>query len=363
MATQSQLWLYISGYAAADQPGIRAFLFDTTTGSLSAGGSFAGILNPSFIVIHPNRRWLYAVSETSQHQEGRSGEVWALHLPTHALGEPREINHQPSGGDWPCNLAIDASGQWLLVSNYQSGSLGVFSILPDGALGAMTDHVQHHGSGPNKERQASAHVHSATFSPDNRSVILADLGMDQLVIYAFDASTGRLYVHSHVDSEPGSGPRHKVFHPNKRFFYVSHELASTVTAFEYKADSGELTGFQSISTLPPMAHVQENLLADIHVAPTGNRLYVSNRGHDSVTVYTIAADGQLERLAVQPCGGHWPRQFAIAPGGQFLLVANQYSGEITVLPVLDEPAALGKVCTRVPFPGASCVQFFNPGNV
>lgn len=356
MAT-SQHWLYVSGYAAADQPGIRAFTFDDASGKLSAGGAFTGILNPSFITIHPNKHWLYAVSETSQQKEGKPGGVWALHLPENAQGEPREINHRESGGGWPCNLEIDASGQWLLVSNYQTGSLGVFPILADGSLGEMSDHIQHHGSGPNPERQEGPHVHSATFTPDNRYVILADLGMDELVIYAFDASAGKLHVHSHVDSEAGSGPRHKVFHPNGRYLYTSHELNSTVTAFTYKAELGELEGLQIIGTLPPDAHVSENLPADIHVAPTGERLYVSNRGHDSVAVYSISADGHLEQRAVRPCGGHWPRQFSISPSGRFLLVANQYSGEVTVLPVLDGPEALGAVCERVPFAGASCVQF------
>lgn len=136
--TGSQYPVYVGSYAPAHQSGIHAFRFDAASGDLTADWSFAGITDPSFLALHPNGRWLYAVSEMSQQKDGRSGEVWALHLPD-GSSSPQPLNHQPGGGDWPCHLLIDAAGRWLLVSNYGSGSVGVLPILEHGALGAMTD--------------------------------------------------------------------------------------------------------------------------------------------------------------------------------------------------------------------------------
>lgn len=349
--TRSQYPVYAGSYAAAHEPGIYAFRFDTTSGDLTADWSFAGIANPSFLALHPNGRWLYAVSETSQSHDGKSGQVWSLRLSDSASG-PQALNHQASGGDWPCHLVLDATGRWVLVSNYGSGTVGVLPILEHGALGEMTDLVQHHGSGPNPERQEGPHAHSTILTPDNRFAIVADLGIDRLVIYAFDAAAGRLSPHEQIATRPGAGPRHMVFHPNGQYLYVAHELDNTVSVYDNYAELGGFAERQTIETLLPGA--PESLVADIHLTPTGDRLYVSNRGDDSVTIFATAADGQLERLASRPCGGTWPRNFAIAPGDQFLLIANQRSNEVTVLDKADTPAAPH---SRMTVPGAACVQF------
>ena len=148
----SQHVLYVGSYAAADQPGIHACTFDHATGDLTLQASFVGVANPSFVVVHPNGHWLYAVSETNQQQEGMSGAVWAFRC-RHEPWSIEPINHQMSGGDSPCHLEIDANGRWLLVSNYGSGTVGVLPILADGALGKMTNLIQHHGRGPHSERQ------------------------------------------------------------------------------------------------------------------------------------------------------------------------------------------------------------------
>lgn len=348
--------LYLGSYAEATQPGVYAFTFDDEAGQLTANWSFAGIVNPSFVVLHPNKRWLFAVSETSIHKEGRSGEVWSLNLSDQATEDrPRQINHQSSNGDWPCHLALNESGRWLLVSNYQSGNVSVFPVLEDGALGSIADNVQHHGHGPNPERQEGPHTHSTIFTPDQRFVIVADLGIDQLVIYAFDAANGQLSEHARVRCEPGSGPRHMTFHPNGQHFYVSHELNNTVVVYDYDATQETFAERQTIETVPP--GTGENLAADIHIAPTGDRLYVSNRGNDSIAVFAITENGLLEKPTLSSCGGHWPRHFALAPAGRFLLVANQYGNEVTVLPLLASTQTLDKPRARIAIPGASCVDF------
>jgi 6-phosphogluconolactonase len=350
----SHIVLYVGGYAPADQPSIHACTFDDATGELSVRDSFAGIVNPSYLLVHPNGRWLYAVSETSQQKEGMPGSVWALRC-TREPWSMEQINHQMSGGDWPCHLEINATGQWLLVSNYGSGSVSVLPILPDGALGEMTDLIQHHGSGPNAERQEGPHVHSATFTPDQRFVLVADLGIDALLIYAFDAAAGRLHAQTQISSRPGAGPRFKAFHPGGQHLYLNHELDNTVVVYDYDAASGRLHEQQVVETLPPGA--PSSLIAGIQISPSGDRLYVSNRGHDSISIFEIEGDGRLRPLAIRPCGGRYPRHIAITPSGRFLLVANQKSDEVVVLPVLDGVEALGEPVARISASGASCVHF------
>jgi len=350
--TSSQHTVYISGYVTADQPGIHSFTFDATNGSLTPRGSYAGIAAPSFLIAHPNGLWLYAVSETSQ-QDGLPGTVWALRV-----SESRSIellNYQASGGDWPCHLAIDATGRWLIASNYASGSVSVLPILDDGSLGAMTDFIQHHGSGPHPERQEGPHAHSATFAPDQRFVIIADLGIDALRVYAFDSTAGTLREQTTTATRPGAGPRHLAFHPDGKHVFVSNELNNTVAVYAYDAASGTLSEQQIVETLPPDA--PESAVADIHVSPTGDRVYVSNRGHDSIAIFQIGSDGQLTPVAIPSCGGLCPRNFAIEPDNRFLLVANQESNEVVVLPVQDAPEAVGAAIARVTVKGASCVQF------
>lgn len=354
-STASEQPLVIVGsYASADQPGIHLFRLDETTGALKAGGAFAGIVNPSFVVAHPQQPWLYAVSETSAEQDGTPGHVWALRFERDPLRlEP--LNHQPSAGDHPCHLELDASGKWLLVSNYSSGTVAVLPIQADGSLGEMTDLIRHTGSsGVNQERQAGPHAHSATFTPDQRSVIVADLGLDQLLVYAFDAETGKLQLCGHADAQPGSGPRHIAFHPNGRFVYVANELNSTVSLYDYNAVSGRLQERQTIAAAPSG---QESWSADIHLSPSGRHVYVSNRGHETITVFEVADDGELSQTATISCGGSWPRHFMPAPGNGFMLVANQHSGNIAVLPLDADSEAIGKATAHVAVPQAACVQF------
>ncbi|HMA36881.1 MAG TPA: lactonase family protein [Chloroflexia bacterium] len=346
--------LYAGSYAAADQPGIYAFTFDAATGRLAGQGSWAGIAHPSFLAIHPHRPWLFAVSETSTAEDGVAGAVWALRRrPGPAILEP--INHQASGGDSPCHLAVDATGRWLLVANYGTGSVGLLPIAADGALGPAADLVQHHGRGPHPVRQAGPHAHSATFAPDGRFVLVADLGLDAVLVYALDPVAGRLQPQTQVPTRPGAGPRHLAFHPGGRHVYVANELDNTLAVYAYDAARGALQEQQVVATLPPAATA--STVADIHLSAAGNRVYVSNRGHDSIAVFDVAANGQLERGSFLPCGGRWPRNFAIAPGGQFLLVANQHSDALAVLPLGDSGSTLGAPRARAVIPGVACVQF------
>jgi len=400
MPNSDQLLVFIGSYAAVAEPGIHAFGFDTESGALTPCGSFTGIANPSFLIANSratrsseNELILYAVSESSVNEEP-PGSVWALKVERAAgSGAVRmsAINHQPSRGGLGCHLTLDASGRWLLVANYGTGSAGVMPVLPDGSLGEMTSHVQHVGSsGVNAGRQAGGppppapprlrpeaagrqegpHAHSTTLSPDNRFAIIADLGLDQLIVYQFDRVLGKLNRHGQAQTRPGAGPRHAVFHPNGHILYVANELGSTVSAYAWDAASGTLREMQVLDTIPfgPTGEAglapdpkglppgsPENYVADIHIAAAADRLYVSNRGHDSIAVFDVDAAGELSRVAVPSCGGQWPRNFALAPG-RFMLVANQHSDEVAVLPLLEGPAALGAPVGRVAVPQACCVE-------
>lgn len=344
--------LYASSYGSADEQGIKAYRFYAGSGKLTELGSASGVESPAYVALHPNGRWLYAASEISGKEGEPGGLVWALAVS--GDGATFElINSRPSGGDFPCHLAIDATGRWLATSNYGTGSIGVLPILRDGSLGEMSDTVQHEGAGPNRERQERAHAHSSNFAPDNRFLLVADLGMDAVMVYRFDAEHGKLTLHQRVSTRPGAGPRHMAWHPASSKLYVANELASTVALYDYDVASGRLTEKQVLSTIPEGA--PENLVADIHLNPEGNRLYVSNRGHDSIAIFAVGEDGTLERLGLFPCGGEWPRMFALAPGGLFMSVANEHSGRLSILPLQgDVPREPVSSATLV---RVSCVQF------
>ncbi len=350
--TSSKRLVFTGSYAAAGQPGVNAFVFNFDAGTLTPCGDYGGIQAPSYLAVHPSRPWLYAVSETILGVDGAAGHVHALKF--ECAGDQvtfTPLNLQASGGDWPCHLRLDPSADWLIVSNYGSGSAAVLPIQGDGSLDAAQERIQRHGHGINPERQETAHVHSAIFTPDGEYVILADLGTDALILYRFDQ--GRLEMFSETHTRPGAGPRHMLFHPNGRVLYVTNELNGTLCVYDYAA--GRLKERDSLATLPE--DIPQNLVADLHLSPTGERLYVSNRGHNSLAVFAVAPEGQLTRVGVTDCGGDWPRNFALAPDGRFLLVANQYSGEIVSLAVRAETGAPGKVIARYPAPKATCVIF------
>lgn len=364
MTSRNESLVFIGSYSAAEKPGIHAFSFEDASGALTPLGAFTGIANPSFVIANTraarspgNGLILYAVSETSADDTSAPGSVWALKVERDTGSGAvsfTPINKQPSRGGLGCHLTLDSTGRWLLVANYGTGSAGVMPVLTDGSLGEMSDHVQHVGSSRvNLERQEGPHAHSTTLSPDNHFAIIADLGLDQLMIYEFDRTKGKLKRHGQAQTHPGAGPRHAVFHPNGHLLYVANELGNTVGAYAWDAARGTLQETQTLDTVPPGA--PESYVADIHIAAKADRLYVSNRGHDSIAVFDVDAEGKLTRVAIPSCGGHWPRNFALT-ARQFMLVANQHSGEVAVLPVLAGQAGLGAPVGRVAVPGACCVE-------
>lgn len=356
MTTNAKHLLFVGSYAPENKPGIHVFKFDSTTGEMTPHGSYTGIANPSFLAIHPNGKWLYAVSETGQDSDGVIGSVHSFKIQYDPLNlDIQPINQQATDGDWPCHVEIDVSGRWLIATNYGTGNAALFPILSDGALGEMEAFLQHEGKGQNSARQEGPHAHSAIYTPDNRFVIVADLGIDQLVTYKFDAETGSLTLHAKIQARPGAGPRHFAFHQNGHHLLVANELDSSVTVYDYDARNGSLHELQTIDTLPPDS--PESIVADIHFLPSGQHLYVSNRGHDSLAIFEFdEKPGRLTALSHQKTHGKTPRNFAIESSGTFLLAANQDSDSIVTFRINHNTGHLAYIEKISDIPNPVCLK-------
>jgi 6-phosphogluconolactonase len=234
---------------------------------------------------------------------------------------------------------------------------GMSSCSPSLSMGCSAsrrDRVQHVGSGINTERQDRPHPHSSILSPDGRFVIVADLGIDRLVVYAFDDQSSSLVPHGEFQAKPGSGPRHLSFHPGGRFLFVVNEFDSTISVLSWRAEDGTAHEVQTVST-PPEGAEAPNLAADMHVARSGRQLYVSNRGHDSVTTYAFHLAGRLEPVATQSSGGDWPRGFGIASEGGSLVVANERSGNVSLLSSRNPESHPGDAIAKIDVYQPTCV--------
>jgi 6-phosphogluconolactonase len=338
---------FVGTYTAQQSKGIYAYRFNGTTGQLASLGLVAETSNPSFFTVHPSRKFLYAVNETGDFQNQKSGAVSAFAIDGRT-GKLTLLNQVASRGADPCYVAVDRTGKYVLVANYSGGSVAVFPVLKGGRLGEATSVLQYKGTGANPERQQSPHAHWIDFSPDNRFVVAADLGLDRLDVYKFDSTKGSL-VPNHpavVQLKPGAGVRHFAFHPSARFAYAVSEMDSSVTSFSYDPARGALRELQTVSMLPK-DFSGKNDAAEIQVHPNGKFLYASNRGHDSIAVFSIdRVKGTLTPVEYVPTQGKAPRYFAIDPTGSRLFVANQNSGNIVVFqidPVTGRLTATGQV--------------------
>ena len=347
---------YVGTYTGPHSRGIYAFRFDASTGELTPLGLMAESTNPSFLALHPNGRFLYAANETANYEGQKSGGVSALTI-DRQTGKLAFLNEVPSGGQGPCSVTLDKTGQYVLVANYDGGSVAVFPVGQDGRLGAASALVQHTGHGVNPQRQEGPHAHAIELSPDNRFAIAADLGLDELLVYRFDPSRGTLTPNNppFAKVEPGAGPRHLAFHPNGKLLYVINEMQSSVTAFSY--DAGVLHNLGTVSTLPK-DFKGNNDTAEIAVHPTGRFLYGSNRGHDSIAVFSIdPAARTLTPVEYASTRGKTPRNFAIDPTGSYLLAANQDSNNVVAFRIDASTGRLTPTGQVLEFPSPVCITF------
>ena len=333
-ASKGNYFVYVGTYTAQQSKGIYVYRLDINTGRIVSLGLAAETNDPSFLAVHPNQTFLYAVNETGKFQNQSSGAVSAFAIDHHS-GKLTLLNQVASHGADPCYVSVDKTGKYVLVANYSGGSVAVFPVLKGGRLGEATSVLQYKGAGPNPERQQSTHAHWIDFSPDNRFVIVADLGLDQLNVYKFNSTKGSLVPNQPavVRLKPESGVRHFAFNPNGRFAYAVNEMGSSVTSFSYDPGRGRLHELQTISMLPK-DFSGKNDAAEIQVHPNGKFLYASNRGHDSIAVFSIdPKKGTLTPVEYVPTQGKAPRYFTIDPTGSRLFVANQNSGNIVMFKI------------------------------
>lgn len=351
-------FVYIGTYTERNSQGIYVYRFDAATGRMTSLGLAAETTNPTFLAVAPGGRFLYAVNEVNNYQGQKSGAVSAFSI-DRKTGKLSLLNQVSSRGAGPCHVALDKTGKYLLVANYGGGSLAVFPVLAGGRLGEASAFVQHHGHSVNPERQEGPHAHSVDTSPDNRFVLTADLGLDELLVYRFDAGRGTLAPNSprFAKVHAGAGPRHFTFSPDGKFVYVINEMGSTVIAFSYDAATGVLHELQTLPTLPK-GFKGVNHDAEVEAHPSGKFLYGSNRGHDSLAVFAVEAlKGTLTSVQDVSTQGKTPRNFAIDPTGAYLIAANQDSDNLVVFRIDPRSGRLTPTGQAVEVPSPVCVTF------
>ena len=351
--------VYIGTYPeSTGSKGIYAYRFDAATGALTSLDFQADTKNPSFLAADRGGRFLYAVNEIGDYQGQHAGSVSAFAM-DRSNGKLTPLNTVSTKGSGPCHLMVDNTGKMLVVANYDGGSVAAFPIGADGKLGEASSFDQHTGKGANPERQEGPHAHCAVISPNNRFVFVADLGLDKIFAYRIDPATGKMTANDPPTTSvaAGAGPRHFAIHPNHRWAYAINEINNTITAFRYDNERGTLSETQSISTLPADFH-GENTTAEIAVHPGGKFLYGSNRGHDSIAVYSIdQKSGKLTQVEDVPTQGKEPRNFAIDPLGNFLLAANQKSGNIVQFRIDRKTGKLTPTGATVNIPAPVAILF------
>jgi 6-phosphogluconolactonase len=357
-ANPQDYFMYVGTYTDHGAKGIYAYRFQASTGKLSSLGVVATTPSPSFLVVHPSGRFLYAANENDPAiADGQDNHLSAFAI-NQTTGQLTVLNNVSSHGGWPCYVSIDRTGSTLLAANYANGSVASFPIQADGKLADAATVDLHKGKSINPERQAGPHAHFLAPSPDNRFALSVDLGLDQVLIYRLDPATSTLTPNAppSVALKPGAGPRHLAFSPDGRFAYVNGELDSTVTTFSYDASAGTLKALQTVSTLPA-GFKGTSSTAEIQIDNGGRFLFVSNRGHDSIAIFSVdKATGRLTPSGHVPTGGKTPRFFTLDPSGRYLFAANQDSSTVSVFKV-DATAKLTPAQTLKDVPNPVSIVF------
>jgi 6-phosphogluconolactonase len=359
-SARSDMLVYFGTYTGAKSQGVYVSHFDADSGALSPPELAAATANPSFLALHPGGGFLYAVNEVGSYGGKASGAVTAFAIDRNS-GKLSALNQQPTQGADPAHLVVDRSGRDLLVANYSGGSVAVLPIEKDGRLKPASAFIQHTGSSVNAQRQKGPHPHSIVLDPTNRFAYVADLGLDKLLIYRFDAATGSLAANDppFAPMQGGAGPRHLAMHPTGRFTFVINELRSTVTAFGSNGSRGGLTELQTISSLPVGQAVLPGFsTAELMMHPSGKFLYGSNRGDDSIVVFAVdEKSGRLTHVQNEPTQGSTPRGFGIDPSGTYLLAANQKSDSVVVFRIDTRTGRITPTGNKIDVGAPVCVTF------
>ena len=343
--------VFIGNYTSGDDAAIYYGEADPASGGLRIHGRTPCEDSPSFLALHPNGRYLYAANEVSHFDGAGAVSAFAVDADSGAL---TFLNLQPTGGSAPCHNTVDHSGRFVLSANYGGGSVSMHPVRDDGSLGEISDFHQHEGSSVDPGRQQGPHAHSINVDPGNGFAFCADLGLDEVLVYALDLEAGRLVPHGAGRVTPGAGPRHMAFHPNRRFAYVINEISNTITVFARGEDGGSLTEVEEVTTLPA-GYAETTHTSDIHLSSDGRFLYGSNRGHDSIAAFAVdSGSGRLTLLGHAPVPSA-PRNFAIDPTGRWLYSGGHNTDRIAVLRV-DDSGRLEDTGQGVDTPSPVCIK-------
>ena len=355
---KDEFLVYVGTYTGQGSDGIYAYRFNPSNGELSPLGLAAKTVNPSFITLDSGGRFLYAVNELDSFQNQPAGAVSVFAIDRQS-GKLKLLQQISSLGAAPAHLSLDKSGRYLMVANYNGGNVVVFPIGNDGQLGPHTSMIQNSGSGLNLDRQAGPHAHFIQATNDNKFVMTADLGIDKVLINRLNAKTGSLTPagSGFAKLEPGSGPRHLAFNSSGKFVYVLNELTSKVTTFSFESENGTMQTKQTLSTLPKNFS-GKNTAAEIIVDAKGQFLYVSNRGDNSIGLFSInSVDGTLTPVEWFSSGGKSPRNFDIDPTGQWLFAANQDSDNIVIFRINKTTGKLNQISDSIKLISPVCIRF------
>ncbi len=350
------LLLYVGTYTNNNRSeGIYLYRMNLASGKLERLSSTPGISNPAFLAIDPSKRFLYAANESGEFLGKKGGGFTSFSIDQNT-GALTKLNEVTTPGV-PCHLSAHPSGKAILGANYGGGNVVIYPVKKDGSLGEMSDVAQHTGKGVDPRRQEGPHAHCVMLDATGQFAFAPDLGIDKVMIYKVDAAKAKLKPNGFAALKPGAGPRHFAFHPTYDFAYVISELNSTMTAFRYDKSKGALTELQTLSTLPE-GYKQTSYCADVHVHPSGKFLYGSNRGHNSIVIFSIdERTGKLTLIGHESTRGNWPRNFGIDPTGQFLLVGNQNSNSIATFKIDGQTGKLSPYGNLLEIPAPVCLKF------
>lgn len=351
----TKLPFYIGTYTGGISQGVYRSALDPISGQLDKPELVAEVTNPSFLTVHRNQTALYVVSEVGAGDDQDAKQVFAYRIKPN--GQLVLLNSQATLGDGPCYISTDATGRYAFVANYGSGSITSFAIKADGSLSEPLSHVQHTGHSITK-RQSSPHAHCIVLDPSNKFACVADLGLDQILVY--ENASGRLSLNeTNFKVKPGSGPRHLAFHPDGKHAFVILEMNSTLSSLGWDAAEGKFEHLSTLSTLPE-GHSGSNSTAEVLVHPNGKFVYGSNRGHDSIACFAFdSADGRLTPIGHTPTGGRTPRNFRIDPTGKFLLTENQNSDSIHIFRIDQKSGELSKIDHSIEVGSPCCIRFIS----
>ena len=355
------MFVYVGTFTNdSDAKGISVFRMDEASGALTHVQTVPDLISPSFVALHPQRPFLYTVERQWTHAVKDEGAITAFAVDP-ADGTLSALNKQRSGGTSPAYVSVHPSGRFAFTAHYGSGHVASFPLGSDGALGAAASVVQHHGRSTHP-RQEGPHAHSIMPDPSGRFVLACDLGLDRVMIYRLD-DAGKLVPNEIPFAQVSSsaGPRHPAFYPSGRFLYVINEIDSTISVFAYDAERGVALIQQTISSLPADFR-GPNGTSQVLVHPNGKFVYGSNRGHDSIAIFTVDQEtGKLALIGHQPSGGKTPRNFNIDPTGTFLLAGNQGSGTIVTFRIDPETGRLTATGSVAETPSPVCIVFKTRG--